>query len=303
MFIPIDKIVPNPEQPRTHFDEAALASLGQSIQVNGLIQPIVVEQAEDCYIIHDGERRWRASQLVGLTTIEAIVRPSLNGTSARDRLVRALVANVQRENLNPIEEARALGKMRSMGMTYTQIAEWASMATPTVMARLQLLELEPELQELIAKGSLPRDPRVSTALLSITDSAIRVKLGTRLARPGITIPAIVNACERLKERLDAESKLKETHTPALALMGKEPKPEQTERWQNIRAAAVGMCDACASNPQLPNVSEPAWSVIMQSADAMCSACSLRHTALMNNLTICRECPGVELLKRMVANAG
>lgn len=300
MFIPVDKIVPNPEQPRTHFDEDALLSLGQSIQVNGLIQPIIVEQAEDCYIIHDGERRWRASMLVGLPTIEAVVRPE---TGTRDRLVRALVANVQRENLNPIEEARALGKMRGMGMTYTQIAGWASMATPTVMARLQLLDLEPELQELIAKGNLPRDPRVSSALLSITDSAIRVKLGTRLARPGITIPAIVSACERLKERLDAESRIKETRTPALALMAKDPKPEQTERWQNIRSAAAGMCDACASNPQLPGVPEPAWFLIMQSADAMCGACSLRHTALMNNLTICRECPGVELLKRMVANAG
>lgn len=300
--IPIDKIIPNPEQPRTVFDKDALFSLAQSIEVNGLIQPIVVEQAEDCYILRDGERRWRASQLIGHSTIEAVIRPPLNGTGPRDRLVQALVANAQREDLNPIEEAHAVGKMREMGMTLEQIAGWTGWSYAVVTGRLKLLELEPELQALVAAGKLPRDVRVTNALLSIPDAAARCKLGVRLARPGVSITAIVNACQRLKERLEAACQLQETRTPSLALVGKQPHPEQTARWQNIRAAAQGMCDACDVNPALPNAPEPAWTLIMESARAMCEACSLRRTALLNNLSICRECPGVELLKRMAANA-
>lgn len=299
--IPLNKVIPNPEQPRAHFDEDALASLAHSLQVNGLIQPIVVEQAEDCYIIHDGERRWRAAQLAGLETIEAVVRPPLNGTAPRDRLVRALVANVQRENLNPIEEARAIAKMRSMGMTYSQIAGWTGWSEVTVTNRLQLLELDSELQELVATGKLPRDARVASALLTIADAEARVKLGTRLARPGITIPAIVGACQRLSERLAQENKLRDTRIPALALMGKEPNPATTERWENVRAAAQGMCDECSVNPHLPDAPEPAWQIIMEAATTTCTACSLRHAAMMGNLAVCRECPAVELLKRMVAH--
>lgn len=298
--VPIDKVIPNPEQPRTRFDDDALLSLAQSIEVNGLIQPIVVEEADDCYIIHDGERRWRACQLAGRATIEVVIRPALNGTAPRDRLVRALVANVQREDLNPMEEARAAGKLRSMGLTLSQIGEWTGWSHPVVVGRLQLLELEPELQDLVAVGDLPRDPRVSEALLSIPDTETRVRLGKRLARPGVTIKAIVAACERVKEKLGEPPKPQPGRVPALNLLGKEVPPQKTERWQNVRAAAQGMCDKCDANPKLPSLPEPAWHLVFAAAESTCKACSLSQLA-KTDLSICRECPGVELLRRMAAN--
>lgn len=301
IHISTEKIIPNPEQPRTDFDQEALLSLAQSIEVNGLIQPIVVEQAQDAYILLDGERRWRAVQLLGRPTIEAVVRASLSDTGPRDRLVHALVANVQREDLNPIEEAQAVAKMREMGMTNDQICGWTGWSHVIVTGRLKLLELNAELQALVAAGKLPRDARVANALLSIPDADARCKLGSRLARPGVTINAIVNACKRLKERLEAENSLQETKTPALALMNKQPLADRTERWENVRAAAQGMCDACDANPQLPDVPEPAWALIIEAAGEMCESCSVRQTAVLNNLAICRQCPGVELLKRMASH--
>ena len=91
MKVPVQSVLPNPDQPRTIFDQAELEGLAQSIRETGLIQPIVVEQAGDQYILVDGERRWRAHQLAGLTEIEVVVKPSTNHNGA-ERLTRALVA-------------------------------------------------------------------------------------------------------------------------------------------------------------------------------------------------------------------
>lgn len=205
--IPLEQIIPNPEQPRRHFEPEALAGLAQSVK-RKLIQPIVVEEVQSgLYMLHDGERRWRAAKLAGLETIESVVRPSLNGTGKQERLLDALIANVQRVDLNPIEEAQSLGSLRATGLTINQIADKTGMTYVTVSARLRLLDLDEEIQQLIACGHLPRDRRVADALLQIEEQGTRVKLAKRLARPGITIPTIINACERLNDRLAQERQI------------------------------------------------------------------------------------------------
>lgn len=102
--IPVDRIYPNPMQPRKIFDEAELHELADSIREHGVIEPIVVELCGRDFILHDGERRLRAARLASLKKIPAIVHPPLNGTGPRERLERALVANVQRSEMHPIEE-------------------------------------------------------------------------------------------------------------------------------------------------------------------------------------------------------
>lgn len=109
-LIAIDQIVPNPEQPRTLFDEGELQLLAQSITANGLIQPIVVEPAGDGYILVDGERRLRACQSIGWTEIEAHVRAATNH-GGQERLAHALVANIQRAGMGPVDEALAYRKL------------------------------------------------------------------------------------------------------------------------------------------------------------------------------------------------
>lgn len=303
-LIPIDHILPNPQQPRQEFDPDALQELADSIRLNGIIQrPTVEEAADGYYIIHDGERRLRAAKIAGLTEIEVVVEPSRNGDGPRERLTRAMVANAHREDLNAIEKAKAFRQMQNLDMTHRQIARQLRISEPTVAGHLKLLELEEELQDLVAMGHLPHDLRVAKALLSIPSKEARIRLGQRLARPGITIKGCVNACEKLRERLLGERTVQATgqaptpiaRTPMPALVGETPSPDHKESWPRVRAAAQGMCDQCDANPRLPAVPEPAWLLILEAANQTCDACTLRAMA---SLSVCKQCPGVELLKRL-----
>jgi len=299
----VAKIFPNPEQPRRHFDETTLQALADSIAERGLLQAILVEESGDgTYIIHDGERRWRAHQLLGRQSIAAAVRPALNGDGDRERLLNAFVANAQRADLSPMEEAQAFGRLRDMGMTVQEIVKATGVNMGTVDGRLLLSRLDEPLQALVEQGLLPIDPRVTRALLTVEDGEMRVKLGARLARPGITINAIMKACERLNEQLQQQAVRQEVKEPmiALATAGKTPKAETAVKWPNVRAAAAAMCEQCDVKASLRGVAEPAWGMVLTSAKAVCDSCSLRPAPGMN-MDICAQCPGVDLLKRLVGS--
>ena len=132
MNIPINKIRPNPRQPRTIFDAAELEQLAQSIRENGIIQPIVVEQDGEWFTLIAGERRWRAAKLAGLTEMEATVRARSNHRGTQ-RLAHALIENVQRSAMGPVDEARAyqelvdeLGSADAVAKKVGQSKEWTS---------------------------------------------------------------------------------------------------------------------------------------------------------------------------------
>jgi ParB/RepB/Spo0J family partition protein len=167
--IPVDQIVPNPEQPRQNFDQDGLKELAQSIREVGVIQPITVEISEDgqTYILHDGERRWRAAQIAGLEEIPAeIVEPLGDDVSRRDRLTRALVANVQREDLSPLEVARAYQRLHDeMGLTDQAIADRVGKSRSAVANARRLLELPEEVQSLAGEEDVSE--RTLAALLPI----------------------------------------------------------------------------------------------------------------------------------------
>lgn len=148
MLIEVDRIDPNPEQPRKTFDQAALESLAQSIKENGVIQPITVEMSPDGqrYILHDGERRWRAAKLAGLQEIPAYITG--DQVSVRDRLTRAVVANVQREDLSPLEVAHAYQQLHDLGLTDQQIADKVGRSRSSITNARRLLDLPAEAQEL-----------------------------------------------------------------------------------------------------------------------------------------------------------
>lgn len=299
---PIDRILPNPEQPRTEFDPVALDELAESMRINGLVQlPTVEEAADGYYILHEGERRWRAAKQLGWPALKVVVEPALNGYTPQERLVRAVVANAHRTDLNPMEKARAYSQMYALGMTHKQIARVTRVSIATVSAYLKLLELDEELQELVAQGLLPHDLRAVRALMSVPSKEARIKLGQRLARPNITIKGIVSACERLTERLTAPNPVTRAEPPIIALSKAKPQPK-SETWPRIRAAAQAVCDACDANPRLPDVPEPAWSLILEAATTTCDACNLRPVVNRAGLEVCKQCPGVELLKRLTRSA-
>ena len=149
--VPLNRIRPNPLQPRRHFDEAELEALAASITEHGVLLPILVTQTLDGYQLVAGERRFRAAQLAGLERIPVVIRQ----VADRDQLELALVENLQREDLNPIEEAYAFRQLiDDFGLTQELIAARVGRARSTVANTLRLIELDEHIQQLIVEGRL-----------------------------------------------------------------------------------------------------------------------------------------------------
>ncbi|MDP2268860.1 MAG: ParB/RepB/Spo0J family partition protein, partial [Deltaproteobacteria bacterium] len=149
--IDIDLIDPNPQQPRTRFEETALNELAASIKANGIVQPIVVRPFAGRYQIVAGERRWRASQIAELRRIPAVIKE----VSDERLLELALIENIQRQELNPIEEARAYRKLiDTLGLTQETVAERVGKDRTVITTSLRLLRLPDEIQKHIEKGSI-----------------------------------------------------------------------------------------------------------------------------------------------------
>jgi len=188
MLIPVDLIDPNPNQPRKNFDPDKLKELAESIKSDGLIQPIVVEidAAGERYILHDGERRVRAARLAVMTELPAyILEP---GTDPTDLLIRATVANVQREDLSPIELANAYEEMKDLGMSDSQIAARVGKSRASVANCRRLLQLPEQVQSQVAAGELSESQATSLVRLyqfppEITERVLNYYLGSKLENP------------------------------------------------------------------------------------------------------------------------
>ncbi len=149
--IGLDQIRPNPFQPRRTFDEASLEELSDSIRRQGVLQPVVVRPMGEGYELIVGERRWRASAKAGLKEIPALVRH----VSDEEMMAQALVENIQREDLNPIEEAHAYRQLMQLaGLTQEELAAMVGKKRPTVANSLRLLSLTPSVQEMVLEGKI-----------------------------------------------------------------------------------------------------------------------------------------------------
>ena len=156
--VPIDRVHPNPEQPRRHFDEDALAELAASISQHGILQPVIVKRDGDGFLIMAGERRYRAARLAGLTVIPALVRND-------DPLEIAIIENLQRENLSPLEEAEGLGALIDQyGYTHEALAEVIGKSRPYVSNTLALRRLPEDIKrEVHAQPDVSREILISLA--------------------------------------------------------------------------------------------------------------------------------------------
>lgn len=191
--IPLDAVGANPRQPRDAFDQQALAELAQSLQTVGLLQPIIVrETAPDRYQIIAGERRFRAAQLAGFREIRAVVRH----TGDDQILTEALVENIHRVDLNALEEAAAYQQLLDdFGFTHEQLAARIGKSRSTITNTLRLLSLGPELQRLVATGSL--SPGHARALLAVEDRAMRQEIAERIVADGLSVRAAEDLVRKL----------------------------------------------------------------------------------------------------------
>lgn len=192
----INKIFPNPNQPRKHFDEEALQELSNSIKIHGIIQPIVVNKDDDDkYMIIAGERRWRASRLAGLTSVPVVIK---NYTEKQVKEV-SLIENLQREDLNPIEAARAIKQlMEEYNFTQEAVAERIGKSRSNITNTLRLLSLYPEVIKMVEEGKLSSGH--ARALVVVEDTNQQIKLAR-------------NACDGKMSVRDLEKAVKNTLNP------------------------------------------------------------------------------------------
>jgi ParB family chromosome partitioning protein len=180
--VDVDLIDPSPYQPRVRFREEALEELAQSIRSTGIIQPLVLRPVAGRYQLLAGERRWRAAQRAGLLRVPAVLR------EVRDEqaLEITLVENIQREDLNPIEQARAFDRLMSeFSITQEDVASRTGKDRATVANAVRLLKLEPQIQQLLEEGRLSAGH--GRALLAIADGRLRLALALRAAKGALTV--------------------------------------------------------------------------------------------------------------------
>ena len=183
--VPVSAIRPNPRQPRTVFDDDDLSELVGSIREVGVPQPVVVRPAADGYELVMGERRWRASQQAGLETIPAIVRETQDGNLLRD----ALLENLHRSQLNPLEEAAAYQQLLDdFGCTQEELAARIQRSRPQVSNTLRLLRLPAQVQKRVAAGVLSAGH--ARALLAVEDGAEIERLAQRVVAEGLSVRAV-----------------------------------------------------------------------------------------------------------------
>ncbi len=200
MMIELNKIFPNRFQPRKTFDGKALEELANSIKTSGVIQPMVLRpQTDGRYEIVTGERRWRACSLLGLGKVPAI----LQDIDDRQMLEWALVENIQRQDLNPIERARAYKDLISgFGLTQEEIAKRVGLERSTVANFIRLLELPGQVQDEIARGGL--SPTHALPLLSLDSPELQVKLALRAKKQGMTVRRLNYVINWIKKRRDRQ---------------------------------------------------------------------------------------------------
>ena len=189
--VDIDLIDPSPYQPRTRFREEALDELARSIVSSGIVQPLVVRRINNRYQLIAGERRWRAAQRASMQRVPVVVRD----VPEEMALEMTLVENLQREDLNPIEQARAFQRLtEEFNFTQEQVADRTGKDRATIANAVRLLKLEDPIQDLLEEGRLTAGH--GRALLAIADSRERLELSRRIARGGMTVRQV----ERLATR-------------------------------------------------------------------------------------------------------
>lgn len=189
--LPVTELVAGQYQPRTRMDEGALYELAESIKAQGIMQPILVRPINGGYEIIAGERRWRACRMAGMTEVPTLVREIPDEAAA----AMSLIENIQRENLNPLEEAMGLQRLvDEFEMTHQQAADAVGRSRPAASNLLRLLQLAAPVQELLLEGKL--DMGHARALLSL-EGAEQIQVGNRVAHKGLS----VRETERLVQAL------------------------------------------------------------------------------------------------------
>ena len=208
----LDLIEPNRRQPRKHFDETALEELAVSLKTYGMIQPIVVKKSGDYYEIIAGERRWRAAKIAGMEKVPVVVKKWEEG----EAFEAALVENLQREDLNPMEEAESYQRLQEeFGLSQEKIAEKVGKSRSAITNSLRLLQLDPRVRNFVVENKLTSGH--ARTLLPITDGDMQFELAEHIIEEGLSVRAVevlvkarLAKAEKADEEKEEAAKVDET---------------------------------------------------------------------------------------------
>lgn len=287
MKILIEKIIPHPNQPRRHVPKRSIVSLSSSIEELGLIQPIVVEDNEDgTYTLIAGQRRILACQHLGMKEIEADVRPK--GSTVSEQIATATAENVSREDMSPVDEAHAYGKLKAEGLSARKISKKIGRSIPHVYERLKILNFTEEEQAFMTEGRLPVLDAALDALLSVPEKD-RIELSRRFAYAGATAAVIIRACENfLSMKSEVQENIKSKRGPKKKINGVAV-PFGTPATRKLQKEDYPEWDALYQVGKVPP-----WQLFTESVMHTCDVCALRPNA---SESTCRECPLVAMVSR------
>ena len=312
VYMPISKIRSHPHNMRRFYDAAGIRDLADSIKAQGILQPLVVMPNPDesgTFWVIIGNRRYHAGLLLGDECPLYPVR-IIQDAAEVDQLLMMATENLQREDIDPISQALHFQRlMEREGLSMTAIARQTGICQTRVSDALQTLKLPEPIQKLIGEGRLPRDGRVTRALLSIPDDETRLRLANTFADDGATIKGIVAVCERVLAKMGRTIERRPAGRPATTSIaktgvamidhaqasGKTMPASGKAKWDDVRESAREMCNTCDAytaklRQQQP---EPAWAMLAATAGETCKACGLHEFE-----KVCASCPGVAFLKAL-----
>lgn len=209
LYIDINDIKPNSAQPRIHFDEEKLNELAGSIRTNGVIQPLIVREGNNGYELVAGERRWRASRIAGLKTVPCIVRDF----DDRQNAIVAIIENMQREDLNPIEEAKGLKAMtEKYGFTQEQVSISLGRSRTYIANSIRLLKLPDEIQEYVSSGQM--SAAHGRTIINISDTVKQKEIADKIIKNDLSVRATEKLAEKIKDELKPERKKRKARPAA-----------------------------------------------------------------------------------------
>ena len=195
ILVNINKVEPNREQPRKNFDEDALLELAESIKQFGVLQPLIVQQRKDYYEIIAGERRWRAAKLAGLKEVPVVIREMTD----QEIVEISLIENIQRENLNPIEEAAAYKRLLTeFNLKQEEVAERVSKSRTAVTNSMRLLKLDERVQQMVIEGMLSTGH--ARALLAIEDNDLQFQMATKIYNEKLSVRDVEKLVKNLGKK-------------------------------------------------------------------------------------------------------
>lgn len=302
IYLSPDNLLTHPRNLRRFYPENQVSEMADSIRAAGGVKHallIVPNGKAGHYFVVDGNMRLAGAKMLGKDCPR--LKCEIVEESQAEQLLSMMITGKFRYDTDPVSDALHFQRLiDEEGLSVPQIWKATGIHSTVIYKRLELLKLDPEIQDLIGNRKLPADEHAVKAFLSISNSRARIKLAQRLARDGANIKTIVKSCERLNTQIQEVAatnihKSSNESTAGTMALKEGISPVMRVKFSEIRKSAKAVCDKCdIKSSALKFIPEPAWSLIAHVADAQCEKCNIKDIK-----NACEQCPAVEIIRKLI----